>query len=197
MRIKFWGIILVIISFLTVCAGSFASNSELDLLLKDLKVEWQNPDKGHGGDKCGERHNITFKREIGQFADTELLDTSVELGIAVNPKIDLVVGATFFYDKICYFEDFGIFASLGARYKFYQRRDFNSYLYSSWGVGYEANEWYTERYSRSKFGLGLAYDLSEHFGLVGEAGIRHTSYEGPISVSVLGSDASVGLRYYF
>jgi hypothetical protein len=197
MRMKFWGIILVIITFVTICAATWAESNELDLLLKDLKIEWQKPGGDHGKDKCPPRHNITFKREIGQFADSPLLDNSVELGIAINPKFDLVLGTTFVHKNIYYFEDFGIFASLGARYKFYQRRDFDSYLYTSCGIGYERNEWFAERYKRSKFGLGLEYDLSDHFGLVGEAGIRYTCYEGPISVSVFGSDASVGLRYYF
>lgn len=195
MRMKLWGIILVIISLVTMCASTWAGNDELDLLLKDLKIEWQKPNDGR--DRWQPRHNITFKREIGQFADSPLLDNSVELGIAVNPRFDLVVGTTFNYYNIYDFEHFGIFASLGARYKFYQRSKFHSYLYGNCGIGYETNDYFTERYKRSKLGLGLVYDLSDNFGLVGEAGTRFTCYEGPISVFVVGSDASVGLRYYF
>jgi hypothetical protein len=139
--------------------------------------------------------NLTVKRQLGE--ESPLLDNSIELGIALNETTDLVAGASVSFTDFEGYEDFEIFSSLGARHKFLQRDAFNAYVYGSLGVGYRTNEFYTAHYTRKKLGLGLNYDLSENLALAGEAGARVASYEGPLEVTKVASDAAVGLRYYF
>lgn len=195
---RLWVLVLAILSVITFVTGFGAAN-ELGLLLKDFEAQFNNSSiSGHGGYKSpAQRCNITFSQALGKD-DLDLLDNNVELGVALNPNFDLVLGGAFDYDQVYCCEFFEVFGSVGGRYKFFQHCDFNSYLYGSVGLGYRQDGYFTSNYKKTKAGIGFTQKISDRFGVVGEAGLRCVNYSGePFDFTNIASTASLGLRYYF
>lgn len=128
----------------------------------------------------------------------------LEVGVSVMPQVDLVGKIALYYD---YKEDYeeaelAIVPGLGARYTFWRNKNIDAYAFGIYSFPILREDGETLDFKMGVFDLGLGgvCRLNQNFALIGETGVRISSFKNTYYNSqgtYLVSTTSVGLRFYF
>jgi hypothetical protein len=155
--------------------------------------------------------DFTIKPEVEYLYNYGLFDLddagyipSLEVGVSVMPQLDLV-GRMAIWSR--YEGDEGdkeswmiVVPGLGARYTFWENNNINTYAFGiySFPILRYNGEPINFKMGILDLGLGGVCRLNENWALIGETGVRRSSYGYPNwEETFYTTKSSVGIRFYF